>query len=64
MFPRIRHVPGQESTEVRRGLAPIIHTGLEACAEPMAGIEAPQDDGWEDANIIAARCARQRLPEP
>ena len=29
VFPLLRHVPGQESTEGRRGLAAMVHTGVE-----------------------------------
>ena len=49
VFPLVRHLPRQESAEVRWSLAVIVHTGVEEGAEPKAEIEAPQDNGLEDA---------------
>ncbi len=49
VFPLVRHLPRQESAEVRWSLAVIVHTGVEEGAEPKAETEAPQDNGLEDA---------------
>src|SRR5919205_3627905 len=49
VFPLVCHLPGEESGEVWWRLAAMGGTGVKEGAQPMAGIEAPHEDGLEDA---------------
>jgi hypothetical protein len=52
VFSLFRHLPGEESSKLWRGLAAVVHAGMEERVQPMTGIEAPHQDSLEPTKAL------------